>query len=33
MGYCSVSDVRLLCDVSADVMGDAEVAVLIDLSD
>ena len=33
MGYCSVGDVRLLCGVSADVLGDAEIGVLIDLSD
>jgi len=33
LGYCSVSDVRLLRGVSADVLGDADIGVLIDLSD
>ena len=33
MGYCSVSDFRLLWGVSADVLGDAEVKVLIELGD
>lgn len=33
VGYCSVSDVRLLSGVSADVIGDGDVEVLIELSD
>ena len=33
VGYCSVGDVRLLCGVSADVLSDSEIGVLIELSD
>ena len=31
VGYCSVSDARLLRGASADVLGDAEIGILIRL--
>lgn len=33
VGYCSISDVRLISGISADIISDSDIETLIELSD